>query len=233
MRVKTTAAAITIAALALAGCGDGDETTDEPTTGQTQTEGADGTEAAAEPVDLPDGVAARVGDTEIEQEQVDQRIDAVLAQTQATATEGTESDAVATEQREAAVTSQVLSDLIVGQVILQGAEELGVAPSDEDISELRDQVAEGAGGQEAFEQQASEAGYDADAIDRELRVLAAFQNVTEALVSEEGGDTASPAPEDQAAVQAWLIEQLEATNIEVDEEYGVWDPASGQVVPAS
>lgn len=226
LRVRTTTAAIAVAAIALAGCGGGDEANEEPTT--VQTEGADAEGAAAEPVDLPDGVAAQVGEVDIEEGQLNKRLDAVLAQEQPTEQEG-----VTPEQREAAVASQVLSDLIVGQVILQGAEELGVAPTDEDISTLRDQVAEGAGGQEAFEQQASEAGYDQEAIERELRVLAAFQNVTEELLTEQGGDAATPGPEDQAAVQEWLVERLEATDITVDEQYGVWDPATGQILPAS
>lgn len=228
MRARSTPIVAVLTALALVGCGNGDA---DPT--QTETPTAPGTEAAAPtPVDLPDGVAAKVGDTEIPEEQVEERVAAVVDQQDAAATEGaTEPGGVDPEQREAAVTAQVIGDLIVGHVILMGAEDLGVAPSDEEVAALREEIAEGAGGEEAFMEQAAAAGYDEEAIERELRILAAFQNVTDTLVEEQGGDTESPAPADQQAVQLWLIEQLEATNIAVDEQYGVWDPATGQVLP--
>lgn len=228
MRSRSTAFAAIVAALVLVGCGDGDG---EPT--ETETPATAGTEAGApSPVDLPDGVAAQVGDTEIPEEQVEERVAAIVDQEDSTATEQeTAPETVDPEQREAAVTAQVIGDLIVGHVILIGAEDLGVAPSDEDITALREEIAAGAGGEEAFMEQATAAGYDEAAIERELRVLAAFQNVTDALIEEQGGDAASPAPEDQQAVQLWLIEQLEATNIAVDEQYGIWDPTTGQVLP--
>lgn len=228
MRARTLSAAALLAVLALAGCGSDDEpsATDTPTT-------ADGEAAAPSPADLPDGVAAQVNDTEIPVEQVEERVSALVAQQEEQQQTETETEGTNPEQREAAVTAQVLGDLIVGRVILDGAEELGVAPTDEDVTVLRDEIAEEAGGEEVFLEQAAAVGYDEDAIDRELRVLAAFQNLTDELVAEGGGDPASPAPEDQAVVQEWLVEQLEAANIAVDEQYGVWDPNLGQVVPAS
>lgn len=228
MRARSTTIVALLTALALVGCGSGDG---EPS--ETETPTAPGAEAGApSPVDLPDGVAAQVGDTEIPEEQVEKRVAAVVDQDTPAPTEGaTGPDTVDPEQREAAVTAQVLGDLIVGHVILMGAEDLGVAPTDEDVAALREEIAAGAGGEEAFMEQAAAAGYDEDAIERELRVLAAFQNVTDTLIEEQGGDSASPAPEDQQAVQVWLIEQLEATSIAVDEQYGVWDPTTGQVLP--
>lgn len=220
--------ALALAAAVLAGCGSGDA---DPNATASPTAG--GAEAAApSPVDLPEGVAATVGDTEIPADQVEQRVAALAAQTAATETApATPTEGVAPEQREAALTAQVLGDLIVGHVILDGAEELGVAPTDDDVAELRQQVVEGAGGEEAFMEQAAQIGYDEATIDRELRVLAAFQNLTEALVEEDGGDGSATPPADEQAVQQWLLEELEATDIAVDEAYGVWDPASGQVLP--
>lgn len=228
MRARSTAIVAILTSLALVGCGSGDGDPSE-----TATPTAPGTEAGApSPVDLPDGVAAEVGDTEIPEEQVEERVAAVVSQDDAAASEGaTEPDTVDPEQREAAVTAQVLGDLIVGHVILMGAEDLGVAPTEEDVDALREEIAAGAGGEEAFMEQAEAAGYDEAAIERELQVLAAFQNVTDALTEEQDGDDASPAPQDQQAVQLWLIQQLEATDIAVDEQYGVWDPTTGQVLP--
>lgn len=230
MRARNLIATAAVAAIALAGCGGGDE----PTATESPTAGSTEAAASPTPVDLPEGIAAKVDDSEIAVEQVEQRVDALVAQTEeqqsASPSEGA-TEGVDPEQREAAITAQVLSDLVVGRVILDGADELGVAPTDEDVAELREQVAQGAGGEEAFLEQATAVGYDEAAIERELRILAAFQNITDALVEESGGDAASPAPEDQQAVQEWLVEQLEAASIVVDDQYGVWDPASGQVVP--
>lgn len=231
MRARTTSAAFVIAALALTGCGGGDD----PSAGESPTAAAT-QDASPTPVDLPEGVAARVDDTEIPVEQVEQRVTALVTETEEQqseqATEGA-TEGVDPEQREAALTAQVLGDLIVGRVILDGAEELGVAPTDEDVAALREEVATGAGGEEAFLQQAEAIGYDEAAIDRELRVLAAFENITTELVDQQGGDAASPAPGDEQVVREWLLEQLEAADIAVDERYGVWDPATGQVVPLS
>lgn len=230
MRARTPVVAVLLATLALAGCGGGE---DEPSATSSPTAGTEAA-AAPSPVDLPEGVAAQVGDTEIAVETVEQRVQALTEQAEAQQTEGASpTEGVDPEQREAAITAQVIGDLIVGRVILDGAEELGVAPTEEDVAELRQQVEEGAGGPEAFLEQATAIGYDEAAIDRELRVLAAFENITDALLEQSGGDPASPAPEDQRVVQEWLLEQLEATEIAVDEQYGVWDPNTGQVVPVS
>lgn len=225
MRLRTTFTAVALSALAAAGCSAADDpgSDDSPATESAATEPT--TTEAPSPVALPDGVAAQVGGTEIGVGEVERLVEARLEQVPPP-----EDDTVTEEQLQAGVTSEVLSDLIVGQVILQGAEELGVAPTDEDVEALRQEVAEGAGGEEAFQQQAEEAGYDEDAVERELRVLAAFQNVSEELST---GDAATPSPEDQQAVQQWLVAQVTATDIAVDETYGVWDPANGQVVPAA
>lgn len=230
MRARTASVAVLVLALTLTGCG-GDGA--DPSTDGSPT--ATSTDAASSPVDLPDGVAARVDDTDIPVEEVEQRVAALVTETEdrqsGPATEDA-TEGVDPEQREAALTAQVLGDLIVGHVILDGAEELGVAPTDEDVAAIREEVASSAGGEEAFMEQATEIGYDEAAIERELTILAAFQNITEALIDERGGDSGSPAPEDEQAIRQWLLDELAVADIAVDEQYGVWDAETGQVLPA-
>ena len=253
MRTRLAAIPLLAGALLLGACGDSGDASDDaattptPTSTSTSTATEDGT-AAAEPTqadlvseDLPDGVAARVGDTEISVETLEERL-AVIRDIPEVA-EQLEGDAPA--DYEAQLQSQALGQLVLQQVVLQGAAEEDVQIDDEQVEARRSELASEAGGEEAFAEQLAGAGVPEGQVGQELRASIAFEVVTEKLLADAGGDaqasetpteggTAAGAQSQQAQQlqQNWLVELVSNTEVVVDEEYGAWNPTSGQVVPA-
>lgn len=249
MRTRPVLASLLAGALFLAACS-GDESSD-PTATDTPTAGATdgGTDAPTDAAsqadlvseDLPDGVAATVGDTEVAVADLQQRLELIRQIPQVKKQlEGENADQV-----EAQLESQALGQLVLQEIVLQGAAEEDVQIGDEQVAERRTELAEQAGGEEALAEQLASSGVPEDQLARELRASMAFELVVEQLLTDAGIDpqaTPDPAsteaatdPEAQQAQQVqqdWLRELVTSTDVVVDEEYGAWNPSSGQVVPA-
>lgn len=233
-------------ALLLSACGDGDDAATDASATDAPTAATDGTDVPtdqptqAELVsgDLPDGVAATVGDTEIAVEDMQARLDAIrqIPQVQE------QLEAEGGEQLEAQLQSQALGQLVLQEVVLQGAAQEDVEVADDEVEARRTELAETAGGEDAFGEQLSTAGVPDTQLDQELRASIAFELVTEKLLADAGVEPteaateegAGPAqnPQAQQVQQEWLLQLVTETDVVVDEEYGAWDPSSGQVVAA-
>ena len=251
MRTRLPLALLLSGALLLSACGGGDEATDTDTdaaasTADTASETA--TDAApsenpsqAELVseDLPDGVAATVGDSEIPVEALQQRLSVIreIPQVQQQL-EGESSDQV-----EAQLQTQALGQLVLQEIVLQGAAGEDVDVSDQQVSDRQDELVQQAGSEDAFADQLASAGVPEEQLSQELRASIAFELVTEKLLadadvapseSETSSEDASAAPSadpTQQVQQDWLFGLIESTDVVVDEAYGAWNPSTGQVVP--
>lgn len=209
------------AVLVLAACGSGSD----PEAASTATATADDALRA----DLPDGVAAQVGEVEIDADRVDERVDKALENPQL-AQQLPEDE----EQARSLVQASVLGQMVITEAVLQAAEEEDIEVSDEDIAQKRSELEEQAGGVDALQQQVDAIGFSEEELDRELRSLAVLDEVAE-REAPDASPTASPAPgqPDPAdlAVQEWLREKLTGMQIVVDSDYGRWDAQQLQVVP--
>lgn len=250
-------------ALVLGACGDDgaeDSPSEAPSTESTAPESTatDGatdapTEAAPElrSADLPEGVAATVDGTEIEVADLEERLALIreIPQMQ----EQLEGENA--QQVEAQLTSQVLGQLVLQEVVLQGAAEEGVEVGDDRVAQDRAELTEKAGGEDAFAQQLAQSGVPEGQLDEELRASIAFELVTEQLLEEAGvetptegtapptesstatdapteGGTESAASEATRVQREWLMKLVNDADVVVDESYGAWNPQTGQVVPA-
>ena len=250
MRTRLPLALLLSGALLLSACGGGDEATDTDAASATATDAASETATDAAPSeaasqaelvseDLPDGVAATVGDTEIPVEALEQRLSVIreIPQVQQQL-EGESSDQV-----EAQLQTQALGQLVLQEVVLQGATDEDVDVSDQQVADRQDELVSSAGGEDAFADQLASAGVPEGQLDQELRASIAFELVTEKLLADAGVDPsesetasedASAAPSadpTQQVQQDWLFGLIESTDVVVDEAYGAWDPNTGQVVP--
>lgn len=258
MRTRSVLASVLAGALFLAACGgdsSGDEAASPSETGtETSTEAgtAAPSEAGSQPElvseDLPEGVAATVGDTEISVEDLEQRVAAVREVPQvAQQLESGEN----TDQVEAQLQSQALGGLVLQELVLQGAASEDVQVDEQQVDERRTELVEEAGGEDAFAEQLATSGIPESQLPDELRASIAFEVVTTKLLEAEGidPDAATATPEPQATgteapsanpeaqqasqiQQDWLFELVNSGDVVVDEAYGAWNPQSGQVVPA-
>lgn len=210
------------AALVLAACGGGSDP--EPAATDTAAAGETGA------VDLPDGVAAEVGETEIPTDRVDERVDTALENPQVAAQLPEDP-----EQARTLIGANVLGQMIVTEAVLQAAEAEGIEVSDEEIAEKRGELEEQAGGADALQQQIDAVGFSEEEVDRELRSLAVLDQVREREAPDAGPDASPTAPGQpnpgDMAVQQWLQEQLSGMRIVVDRDFGRWDAQRLQVVP--
>lgn len=232
MRSLRPLAVAAVAALALTACGDSESgsTADDPT----------GTETAAGSADaaLGEGVAATVDGTEIPAALVENRVESA-AQTPEVSQllEGEQAEAVRAQLR-----ASVLSQLIVNELVVSGAEDMGLEVDDEAIARSREELVQSAGGEDAFVEQVEAAGLDESQLAAELESITALRLVREELADSEEAEaeaTATEGPTAQptgptgpdAALEQWLVEQLRTAEIQVDPEIGTWDPSQGAVVP--
>lgn len=124
--------------------------------------------------------AAVVGDVEIPIEEVEQGVvDAEANPQVAQALEGDESGEV-----RAGMEAQLLTSRIRSELVAQGAEDLGITVTEEDIAAERETLIEQTGGQEAFEQALAESGLSEEEIDRRLRDQLLQQRVLEEIAPE-------------------------------------------------
>ena len=230
--------------LLLAACGGGDDASTDASATATDT----ATDAAPSDApsqadlvseDLPEGVAATVGGEQIPVQDLEARLEVIRTIPQVQ--EQLEGDEAS--QVEAQLQQQALSQLVLQEVVIQGAAEEDVEIADEQVAERRTELQESAGGEDAFVEQLANAGVPEDQLDAELRASIAFEVVTEKLLADagvepaptptEGATTAPPVnPEAQQVQQQWLTELVSSTDVVVDEAYGAWNPATGQVVAA-
>lgn len=210
------------AALVLAACGGGSE----PEPGATATGTADGAAQA----DLPDGVAAEVGDTEIPADRVEERVDKALENEQLSARLPEDP-----QQARDLVEASVLGQMIVTEAVLQAADEEGIEVTDEEVATKREELEEQAGGADVLEQQVADIGFSDEELQQELRSLAILEKVAEREAPDAGPSPSPTAPGQPApadvAVQQWLRQHLGGMQIVVDGEYGSWDAERLQVAP--
>lgn len=86
------------------------------------------------------------------------------------------------EQLEQQLRADALTQYIIEVILRDGAEELGVEVTEEDVEESRAELAQRFGGEEALYNQAEEQGLDREEVDRQLEVFA----LQEAMVAELG-----------------------------------------------
>lgn len=224
---RRTAIAFATVALGLAACG-GDDASTSP--GQEET--ATSSEGAAAEADAAE-VAATVNDTEIPRSVLDSRVEDALATPQLA--QMAESDASGDAEKQ--VRASVLSQLIVNQLVLDGAEEMGLEVDDEAIAQTRDELVTEAGGEDAFAEQVAAAGLDEDQLSSEIESIAALRLVREELTGsaepQQPSEGADPSADPNAgALEEWLIEQVQSAEIEVDPAIGTWDAQQAAVIPA-
>lgn len=191
--------------------------------------------------ELDDDVAAVVNDEEIPASIVEEQVEIFSTNPEL-------AEALAGEDAEvtrAVMHGQILTTLIVRTVALQAADDLGVPVTDEDVEEARAEVEAEAGGAEGLQEELAQGGMSERQLDVELRGIAALRNIQEALAEEEdaaddaGAEDGAEDPEapDDAAdpaelrAQQHVRERLLAADVVVNDDYGTWDPQSGQVTP--
>lgn len=256
MRARTLITLVAALALLLAACGDADEDTagsDEGGSAEetAEEESADASEPDAEepaedeleleqpepqePVDLEDGIAATVNGNEIAADTVDERFDAVVAIPEIEEQLAEQEDPGLGEGQ---LQAQILSNLIAQHIIAEGADDLGVEPTDEQVAEIEAEEMEAAGGEEAFAEALEEQGISDEQREQEFRHFARVELIQEELAEDlddealEGMEGMEDVDPGQLAFQEWISGRLAETEVEVDEEYGVWNPQMGQVMPA-
>ncbi len=185
---------------------------------------------AVEAADLPDGVAATVNGAEIAAAAVDERVE--IAKQNPAIQVDLEDDP---ETIEEVLAARTLSGLIMRQVVLDGAETMGLEASDDDVAAARTQLEDTVGGEDAFAEQMAATGVPEEHLDEELHALALLHLVGEHLTDEategEDLDEEMRAHEVQRRSRTWLAQQMATAEVVVDAAYGRWDPAAGQVVP--
>lgn len=184
----------------------------------------------ADAVELPEGVAATVDGVEIPVERVEERL-AMAEQSEALQAH-LELEPEAMEEMLAA---RLLSGLIMREVVVDGATEMGIDPTEEDIAEARAQLEEAVGGPEELAEQMAVTGVGEEAVAEELEALTLLHLVGEQLTDEATEGEELTDDERQREIQRrtsiWLAQRLADAEVEVDAAYGRWEPTAGQVLP--
>lgn len=89
-----------------------------------------------------------------------------------------------TGEFEEQVQAEILTGLIRSRLLEQGAEELGVEVSEEDVDEQREQVVEEVGGEDAFEQIVEQNNLTQEEVRSQLRDLALQERVADELTAD-------------------------------------------------
>lgn len=214
-RVPVLAPAL-VAALVLAGCA-ADPPADEPP--------ADELPADELPADqLPAGVAATVEGSTIEIATVEEIFDEVV-DTETFADELAGDDGAELRRD---LESQILSQLVVSEIVLRGAEEdFGVRVDDDALAETLADFETEAGGAAAFDAQLAEVGLSRAAF---VRMELPLTTLLRALESEFGplGETGAMT-DGQRALQEWGLERFGAASVAVAPRYGRWNPDTGEI----
>lgn len=225
-------------ALALAACSSGDDAA-APDTGPTTPGSTEGAAAAPTELvsdDLPDGVAARVGEVDISADDLEARF-SLAVEIPEISQQLEQGDPATVEGR---LRAQLLSEMVLQEVVLQGAAAEGIEVTDDQVASQRDSLVEQAGGEEAFAEQLRQAAVPEEQLNEQLRAGLAIEQATEQRL---GGETTEPEaatppaqgqtpdPATQAR-QEFLLGAIDALQVVVDRDFGAWDPNAVQVVPA-
>lgn len=169
--------ALPLAAVAVlaSACGGVPESTD--TGAASEDAGTAGTPTTGDPE-----VAASVNSDEISVATFEEELQAAQANPQVA--QQLESDQTGGAEQQ--LQSQVLSQLIITQLLEQGAAEEGVEVGQAEIDEARQQTIEQAGGQEQFDQIIEQAGLSDEQVEEELRLIALQSGLTDALSGDAG-----------------------------------------------
>lgn len=131
-----------------------------------------------------------------------------------------------TGQLRGRVQAQILTELIASTLVRQGAAELGVELDDADVAAQRERLAQQVGGEDALQQAIARQGLSEDDVRRLLRDRAYRRAITAELVG--GGEAAGQ--RGSQAFTRWLTQRRDRAEIDVNPEFGRWDPDAGAVV---
>lgn len=124
--------------------------------------------------------AATVNGEEVTIAEVEERYETISANEQFAEQLAADEDGALAEQ----VQARILTDLIESALVEQGARDLGVEITEEDVEARREQLIEEVGGQEQFDQIVEESGLDAAQITDQIRDLTLREQVQEALTAD-------------------------------------------------
>lgn len=229
MRSATLAALLAALMLVAAACANGNGEGSEEQTDNGETSSAEDDRGA----ELDDDVAAVVNGEEIPVDDVENLVEAFATNPEiAEQLEGEQGGDLRDLLR-----AQVLTTAIVTRVAVEGAAELDRPVTDEDLAAARDELEEETGGAEAFKAALEEEGLTEEQLKVQLRGLAALRNIQEALDEEAGEEAeAEEAPEgaptaSEQRAQNFVTERLAEADVVVNDDYGSWDPQTGNVTP--
>lgn len=213
--------------LVLAGCAsDPDDAAIAPTPATTES-GQDqvGETYAA---DLADGVAAEVGGVTIAVALIDARNQLLREDPQF----GAQLEEDETGRLEGQLRSQILNQLVLQELVLQGAASDGIEVSDDDVAAERAVLVEEFGDEETLQTQLASAGLPEDQLDMEIRASLAIDRVTEQLLADAGD--VDPTDQDArfAVQEQWLRSVADDVDVVVDTAFGAWSPEQLAVIPA-
>ena len=143
-------------------------------------------------------VAATVNGTEISVSEVEERFEQAKEQPQVAQQLEGDTDGAYQES----IQAQILSQLVVSELLDQWADDLGVDASEEEIAEERENLIEEIGGQEAFDQAVEQSGLSEEDVTLQIR-----QRVLQNKISDEVGGDAEVSEED---IKAFYEENKEA-----------------------
>jgi parvulin-like peptidyl-prolyl isomerase len=119
-------------------------------------------------------VAATVNGTDVAVAQVEERFEQAKKQPQVA--QQLEQDTEGQYSKE--IQAQILSQLVVAQLLEDWADELGVEATDEDVAQERESLIEQLGGQEAFETAVEESGLSEDEVTETIRQRVLQNNIS-------------------------------------------------------
>lgn len=220
------AMSLTVAALGSYGSEAGDVDRQAPANG-------DGSGAAPEP---PEGAAAVIDGDEISDEALVSQYQKVLAIPAVAEQVEAQGDAATPMLR-----AQVLSQILVSEILSRGAEEdFGIVVSDDEVRDRLGQMQAQAGGADEFGQRLRGMGTTEEMlVEYDLPFALLIERVQEKVAPDKAGATPPPAPpgrqqppsEAQRAFQKWAFGKFAAAEVSVRSGIGVWDPRTGQVQP--
>lgn len=222
---RTLLGVLAMVVLVAAGCGDGTPEAGDPTESPQ----------AGEEADLPEGAVAVVDGNEITEEAFEDRYEQVLAiPAVAEQIEGRR------EAVEPMLRAQVLSQILVSDILSRGAEdEFGIEVTDADVRQRLEELEDEAGGEDAFASELEESGLTREVlVEQQLPLELLIEQVEDEVADRDIEATPPPAQpgqqqpdEAQLAFQQWALGKFSEADVVVSSEIGTWDPQAGQVQP--
>jgi hypothetical protein len=225
--VRLPAALVLSTVLVLAGCAsDPDDVATDPS--PTATEPGQGQVGQTYAADLADGVAAEVGGVTIAVALIDARNQLLREDPQF----GAQLEEDETGTLEGQLRSQILNQLVLQELVLQGAASDGIEVTDDDVAAEREVLVEEFGDEETLQAQLAAAGLPEDQLDMEIRASLAIDRVTEQLLADAGDVDPTDEEARFAAQEQWLRSVADDVDVVVDTAFGAWSPEQLAVIPA-